>query len=101
MDEASRIRVLVEHSALPSSRFRYVPRADEQTIQCIRLGILFIMAFWSGPSLAAFRLLTEAVARMDPDGHLEIIVADIDESTTLFKLPEFTGMPTGVGETAW
>jgi hypothetical protein len=94
------IRSLTKYSQLPPQRIRYVPDADEATVRSIRRGILFLMAFWSGPSVGAFAMLTEILARLDAEG-LELVVADVDGSPDLYELPEFKGKVHGAGETAW
>jgi hypothetical protein len=94
------IRSLVKYSRLPAERIRYVPDADAATVRSIRRGVLFLMAFWSGPAVQAFAKLTEVFARLDAEG-LELVVADVDGSPDLYELPEFKGKVHGAGETAW
>lgn len=92
--------VLAKYSNLPVDRIRYVPNADNQTIRSIRRGVLFLMAFWSGPSVAAFSKLTEMLSRIGMEG-LELVVVDVDGSQELETVPEFKEMIRGAGETAW
>jgi hypothetical protein len=94
------IRTLAKYSRLPVERITYVPDADASTVRSIRRGILFLMAFWSGPSIQAFARLTEVLARPGAE-HLELVVADLDGSPALYELPEFKGKVQGAGETAW
>jgi hypothetical protein len=94
------IRSLAKYSKLPVGRIRYVPDADEAAVRSIRRGILFLMSFWSGPSVQAFAKLTEVLASLDAGG-LELVVADVDGSPDLYELPEFKGKVHGYGETAW
>lgn len=89
---------LTKYSKLPVERIGYV--AEASTIRSIRRGILFLMAFWSGPARQAFGELTEVLARRDAEG-LELVVADVDGSLDLYLLPEFKGKVRGNGETAW
>src|SRR5262249_41754912 len=95
------LRSLVQYTKLPIERVTYLPDADEAIIGSIRRGILFLMAFWSGPSVTAFARLTEVVARFDIEGVLELVVVDVDGSPNLYELPEFVGKVHGAGETAW
>jgi hypothetical protein len=81
-------------------RIRYVPDADEETVRSIRRGVLFLMAYWSGPAVQSFARLTEVLARLD-DPRLELVVADVDGAPDLYELPEFKGKIRGAGETAW
>lgn len=94
------IRSLAKYSRLPAERIRYVPDADAATVRSIRRGVLFLMAFWSGPAVQAFAKLTEILARLDAEG-LELVVVDVDGSPDLYELPEFKGKVHGYGETAW
>jgi hypothetical protein len=81
---------LAKYSRLPADRIRNVPDADAATVRSIGRGVLFLMAFWSGPSVQAFATLTEVLARLDAGG-LEFVVADVDGSPDLYELPEFKG----------
>jgi hypothetical protein len=94
------IRSLAKYSKLPIERIKYVPDADTATVRSIRRGVLFLMAFWSGPSVRAFAKLTEVLARLDAGGP-ELVVADVDGSPDLYELAEFKGKVHGAGETAW
>src|SRR3954466_10752896 len=84
------IRSLVKYSRLPAERIRYVPDADAATVRSIRRGVLFLMAFWSGPSVRAFAELTEVLARLDADD-LELVVADVDGSPAPWTFPLNSG----------
>ena len=92
---------LAQYTRLPIERIRYVPDAAERTIRAISRGILFQMAFWSGPAVQAFAKLTEVIARLDPDGLLELVVVDIDGAEGLSAVSDFLGGVRGAGETAW
>jgi hypothetical protein len=59
------------------------------------------MAFWSIYAVQAFAKLTEVIARLDPEGKVELVVVDIDGSERLSTVSEFLGGVRGVGETAW
>ncbi len=95
------LRSLGKYSKLPIERVDYRPEADAGVINSIDRGILFLMAFWSGPSITAFAKLTEVVARLDQGGELELVVVDVDGSPDLYEVPEFLGKLHGKGETAW
>jgi hypothetical protein len=95
------LRSLVKYTKLPIERIRYLPDADEKVIKDISRGILFLMAFWSGPSVKVFAQLTEVVAKLDKKGVLELVVVDVDGSPALYEVPEFLGKVHGAGETAW
>src|SRR5262249_45128233 len=94
------LRSLTKYSKLPVERIKYYPDADEVAVRSIRRGILFLMALWSGPSVQAFAKLTEVLASL-PSHDLELVVVDVDGSAPLYELPEFKGLVSGSGETAW
>src|SRR3954468_23750078 len=95
------LRSLAKYSKLPVERIRYFPDADERVVRAITRGVLFQMAFWSGPAVQAFAKLTEVVAKLDPEGRVELVVVDIDGSEALSAVSEFLGGVRGAGETAW
>ena len=94
------LRSLAKYSKLPVERINYYPDADEAALRSIGRGVLFLMAFWSGPSVQAFAKLTEVLASL-PQHDLELVVVDVDGSAPLYELPEFKGQIAGAGETAW
>src|SRR5437762_10334977 len=94
------LRSLAKDSKLPVERIGYHADADEATVRSIGRGVLFLMAFWSGPAVQAFAKLTEVLASL-PSHDLELVVVDVDGSAPLYELPEFKGQIAGAGETAW
>ena len=94
------LRSLTKYSKLPVERIKYCADADGSTVRSIGRGILFLMAFWSGPSVKAFAKLTEVLASL-PSDDLALVVVDVDGSAPLYELPEFKGQISGSGETAW
>jgi hypothetical protein len=95
------MRSLAKSNKLPIERVRYSPDSEPSLIQDIKCGILFVMAFWSGPSIKAFNQLTEVVNRLDPDGTLEFVVIDTDGAERFYDHPEFKEILRGAGEAAW
>jgi hypothetical protein len=85
---------------LATRRARFLPEADRWAVQTIGCGVLFVMAFWSGPARLAFGALKKILAETDPHGRLELVVADTDGCPELYHLPEFRGQLAGAGETA-
>jgi len=61
--------------------------AQPSVIETIRCGVLFVMAFWSGPSRKAFEELKRVLCEVDPDGCLEFVVIDADGSEALQEVP--------------
>jgi hypothetical protein len=86
---------------LPATRIKYYAAADESVIQTIRCGILFVMAWWSGPARRAYIDLAEVLSKLDAAGRLEFVVVDTDGVPALYERAEFIGRMTGSGETAW
>ena len=84
-----------------AARLRFVAETDRTIIGGIRFGVLFVMAFWSGPSRKAFAELKAVLAKCDPSGRLELVVVDTDGCPDLYDHPEFVGKLHGAGETAW
>jgi hypothetical protein len=89
-----------------AERLRFLPEADRTVVAEIQAGVLFVMAFWSGPARQAFKLLNEALAEHDPDETLQLVVVDTDGCPDLYETEDFAGQfPsrtfTGSGETAW
>ena len=95
------LRSLSRYSKVPIERVKYFPDADEGVIKQIDRGILFLMAFWSGPSVTAFAKLTQVVGNLDKREALKLVVVDVDGSPKLYDVPEFVGKIHGDGETAW
>ncbi|WP_020474883.1 hypothetical protein [Zavarzinella formosa] len=84
-----------------AGRTRFYPEADRAVIGTIRCGVLFVMAFWSGPARRAFAELKRVLETVDPGGHLELVVVDTDGCPDLYDMSEFAGALAGAGETAW
>jgi hypothetical protein len=82
-------------------RTRFYSEVDRGVVGTIRCGVLFVMAFWSGPARLAFAELKRVLDALDPGGHLELVVVDTDGCPDLYDLPEFAGKLAGAGEAAW
>ena len=100
-ENADGLRILAKLTQLPIERIEYYADSDTSLVVDIQCGILFIMAFWSGPSVNAFRKLTEIVKRLDPNAELRFVVVDIDGAQSFCHHPQFAGKMGGWGETAW
>jgi hypothetical protein len=102
MEESfDRWRALGELPASLAGRLRFVPQANRSIVRTIRCGVLFVMAFWSGPARKAFAELKRVLAAVDPGGRLELVVVDTDGCPDLHELTEFAGKLHGAGEAAW
>jgi hypothetical protein len=82
-------------------RLRYEISDGLATIKGMCFGVFFIDAPWSGPSRTSFARLTEAIAKLDKNRQLELVVVGIDESPGLAEIPELRNRIGGWGETAW
>lgn len=100
--------ILEKYSSIPLASIRYIPNADATLVESIQNGILFFIAFWSGPSLQAFSKLTEAIQQLKLD-HFELVVADVDGALELYQSPQLATLlgcgsltaPRGCGEAVY
>jgi hypothetical protein len=82
------------------ARSRYYATSDLGVVATISCGVLFVMAWWSGPARQAFVQLKAALKRLDPAGQLELVVIDTD-GVTGYVLPCGRSVLHGAGETFW
>lgn len=99
-DPDTRLQWLTKRSKRAMDQVTFVPDADAEIIESIEIGVLFLMAFWSGVAVKAFTALSEVLATPDTES-LELVVVDVDGSPSLYEVPEFKGKVHGWGETAW
>ncbi len=93
---------LARLSAIPVERIRYFAEADSSIVDHMGTGVLFLIAWWSGPAVENFRTLSHVIGNLDPDGQLEFVVIDVDGAEGLKEvLKSFWGYIGGYGETAW
>lgn len=86
--------IIARYSSLSPNSVR-AWRSD--SIEDIESAILFVLATWSGPSVAAFLLLTKQLASRAASPLL--LVCDIDELSD--QMRRALGELRGVGETFW
>ena len=94
----------IEHLYLPpglAGRTRFYSESDRAVMTTIRCGVLFVMAFWSGPARQAFAELKRVLEAVDPTGRLDLVVVDTDGCPDLYELPQFAGKLHGAGEAGW
>ena len=70
-------------------------------LETITDGILFVMASWSGSSLASLRTLSLALVTADPNATIKVTVVDTDDCIDIVNHPDFVGKLGGYGETVW
>jgi hypothetical protein len=63
---------------LAARRTRFLPEASRSVLPTIHYGVLFFMAFWSIYARQAFTELKRVLTEVDPEGHLELVVVDVD-----------------------
>src|SRR5262245_57564952 len=68
---------------LAHRRARYVGEDKNFAIDNVECGVVFFMAFWSGPARQGFAELKRVLAEVDPAGHIELVVIDVDGCTEM------------------
>src|SRR5262245_46723729 len=79
----------IEHLYLPPGlvgRTRFYSECDRAVIATIRGGVLFVMAFWSGPARLAFAQLKRVFEEVDLSCRLELVVVDTDGCPDLYQV---------------
>lgn len=104
-DEVSHLKSLAAKCGLPEHRLRFCVHADETVFSTVEYGIVFIMAFWSGPANLALQLLGETIRHLDLEERLELVILDTDGVPRLYNHPPFGDDQStklgGYGEAAW
>lgn len=95
------MKSLKNYACMPIERIEYHANAETSLIQQIDFGLLFIMAFWSGSSVLAFKEITGILNRLDSSALLRFVVIDTDGAQPFYTHPEFVGKMGGWGEIAW
>ncbi|MCA9108933.1 MAG: hypothetical protein KDA52_03210 [Planctomycetaceae bacterium] len=94
-------RYLENHAQDLVLRAEYTPEFGPSVIPSVDLGILFVMAVWSGTSQLSIRKLNEVLPPADPDQQCRLFIAASDRLKGLLKIPELKGKLGGNGEIAW
>ena len=76
------IELLAQYSEGLYSDFEYETDASDQTLK-IDCGVLFLMAFWSGPSVIGFKNICSSLTELDTPRSFRFCVLDIDGATDL------------------
>lgn len=90
---------LVKYSPSIIQRTAYLSGSGPEAIRAVRCGIVFFMAWWSGPARSAFLALRRVIEQNDPDGRLILAVLDIDGVSE--ELGRELQLVHGSGETFW
>jgi hypothetical protein len=86
---------------LISGRVRFDEDLSSTDLVDLACAIVFVNAFWSGPSLSALRDLTEIIYEVDPTGSVALVVCDIDRVSDLANTDWALQTTGGIGEMAW
>jgi hypothetical protein len=92
---------LANYAQMPIERIQYHAKSDPSLIATIQQGVLFIMAFWSAPSVKAFGEISGIIQRLEPNATLQFVVIDTDGAPGFYEHPDFVSKMGGWGETAW
>ncbi len=95
------LAIIAKYAKIPPERVTYHFDSGTEILERIDRGLLFVMAFWSGPSFQSLVAITEILADLDPSGCLEFVVLDTDGATELHDHPGFKNRLHGCGEIAW
>lgn len=77
--------LLQRRTSLPDTRWQYYGQSDRSLLADIDTGLLFLMAFWSGPSMQSFSRLTEALQVFEED-EVSLTVVDVDGAEDLCRI---------------
>lgn len=103
--DVSSLKSLAAKAGLPGHRLRFHAQADETIFSTVEHGVVFIMAFWSGPAHLALQLLGETIRHLDTEERLELVILDTDGIPHLYDHPPFGDDKHtklgGWGEAAW
>ena len=84
-----------------AARTRFDADLSTTKLADLNCAIVFVNAFWSGPSLAALRDLADIIYELDPIGTLSLIVCDTDCVPSLADTEWGLHTTGGIGEMAW
>jgi hypothetical protein len=79
---------------------RVLQHVEELQLTEIRLGVVFVLAAWSGPAILALHRLTRLLSTLDLDSS-DVIILDNDCLTGEDMIALFGHVFHGVGETLW
>ena len=84
-----------------AGRVRFDADLSQTALPELSCAIVFVNAFWSGPSMQALAQLARILADVDPDGCIELVVCDMDFVPTLSAEPWGLMTTGGIGEMLW
>ena len=86
---------------MPETKVRYLARADLRDLENLDTGVLFILAWWSGPALVALDHLAKAFLRAKAGGSIEFLIVDTDGIPEFYESVLLRGKIHGGGESLW
>ena len=91
----------IERLRIPEGiRVRYLASSTPEVFASIERGVVFLMAWWSGPARSAWSELKQLLLKADGECLLEVVVLDIDGMTG-FENCTLGPTVAGAGETTW
>ncbi|WP_395734649.1 hypothetical protein [Prosthecobacter sp.] len=95
------LKLLRKYSDSAYSDFEYVPVASEDDFR-MDCGVLFLMAFWSGPAVLGFKRICESLNTFDLPNGFVFRVLDWDGATPfLERLSQYNLVIGGNAEALW
>ncbi len=92
---------IIEGRILPRTKVRYFEHAGVRELEAVDTGVVFILAWWSGPAHIALDHLAKAILTADPGGRLALCIVDTDGIPDLYDHDLFRGKIHGYGECVW
>ena len=84
-----------------ADRVRFDADLSQTLLADLSCAIVFVNAFWSGPSMLSLTRLAHLLADVDPDGSIQLVVCDIDYIPDLSDAPWGLITTGGIGEMLW
>ena len=93
--------IVLRHCDAIAARTRFDADLSATKLPDLNCAIVFVNAFWSGPSLAALHDLADIIYELDSSSALSLIVCDIDRVPLLADTAWDLHTTGGIGEMAW
>jgi hypothetical protein len=89
---------IIEGRVLQHTKIRFLKHAGVQDLEEFDTGVFFILAWWSGPAHVGLDHLARAILKTDPDGRIDLLIADTDGAAELYNYDFLRGNIHGYGE---
>jgi hypothetical protein len=102
MADFDRLAVLAKYAPDVAERIELISPNQLSMLDEVECGVLFVMAFWSVPSIRMFSTLAKVLYAVDRQGRARLLVIDTDDIGHLNQSPPFNEVVMGGnGETFW